>query len=94
MRELEGRRERVVIREKFRAALRKKKMALVQEQEAAVSLQTIAAAKKISTDAAVAALLSQLDGIFALKRVRGNKTQQAFFPADTISPFQESSVKH
>lgn len=43
-------------------------MALVQEQEAAVTFQTIAAAKKISTDAAVAALLSQLDGIFALKR--------------------------
>lgn len=60
-------------------------MALVQEQEAAVSLQTIAAAKEISADAAVAALLSQLAGIFALKRV-GETNQRAFVPADTIFP--------
>lgn len=43
-------------------------MALAQEQEAAVSSQTIAAAKEISVDAAVAAALSQFHGTFPFKR--------------------------
>lgn len=38
-------------------------MASVQEQEAAVNLQTIAAAKEISSDAAVAAVLSNFHGV-------------------------------
>lgn len=67
-----------MIREKFRGALRKKKKnrALVREQEAAVSLQTITAAKEISVNAAVAALLSNFRIKSSLSKKKAASSKQ------------------
>lgn len=68
------------------------------KEEANASLQTVAAAKEKSVDAAVAALLTELSGIFALKEEQ-RAALTAFLCGKavfcfTLDIFGKSSAKH